>query len=217
MHRRLRHAHPLVAGRDAGMEVGQGFAVIEPIGFGHEALDQREDPVGAVDKAGERGPPIGTLFLRAAFVQPGLGAGRVISRWKPQQSQEIPALEMRPFFLELRPALGIDETRCGVRETTFRIAVGRFALRLDEDRPARAETPQGVVEPCRSGDQLRRRRRVEVRSAKPGGALERAVLVEHDALFDEGRPGQEVGEAVRPAAVFGKVHHPRPHVARCCG
>ena len=54
MHRRLGHAHALAARRDAGMQVGQRLAVIEPVGFGHEAFDQREHAVGAVDEAVER-------------------------------------------------------------------------------------------------------------------------------------------------------------------
>ena len=30
VHRRLGHAHALAAGRDAGVQIGQGLAVIEP-------------------------------------------------------------------------------------------------------------------------------------------------------------------------------------------
>ena len=64
IHRRLGHAHALAAGRDAGMQVGQSLAVIEPVGFGHEALDQREHAIGAVDEAVQRGAPIGARCAR---------------------------------------------------------------------------------------------------------------------------------------------------------
>ena len=70
-----------------------------------------------------------------------------------------------------------------------------MALRLDEDRPARAETAEGVVEPAGDGDQFGRHGAVEVGTAKARGALEAAVLVEDDALADERGPGQEVREA----------------------
>ena len=61
MHRRLGDAHTLAAGRDAGMEIGQGLGVVEPFGLGHEALDQRQHAVGAVDEAGERAAPVGAV------------------------------------------------------------------------------------------------------------------------------------------------------------
>ena len=47
-----------------------------------------------------------------------------------------------------------------------------MALRLDEDRPAGAETAQRVVEPAVDADELGRRRAVEIGPAKARGALE---------------------------------------------
>ena len=148
MHRRLGHAHALAPGRDAGMQIGQRLGIIEPFGFGHEAFDQRQHPVGAVDEAGERRAPIGAV-RRAALVEPGLGARGVLGRRQPEQRQEIPALEMSALLLELRPALGIDQRGGRVGKLAFGIAVRRLALRLDEDRPAGAEAAQRVVEPAR--------------------------------------------------------------------
>lgn len=46
---------------------------------------------------------------------------------------------------------------------------------------------------------------MEVRKAR--GALEAAVLVEHDPFADQRRPGQEISETGRGMAVFGEVHH----------
>ena len=51
------------------------------------------------------------------------------------------------------------------------------------------------------------RRAVQIRSAKPRGALERAVLVEDDARCDQRGPGQQVGEALGAVAIFGEVQH----------
>ena len=92
------------------MQVGQRLAVIEPVGFGHEAFDQREHAIGAVDEAVQRGAPVGAR-LRAVLVEPGLGARGVVGRRQPEQRQEIAALEMRAFLLELRAPLGVDQRR----------------------------------------------------------------------------------------------------------
>ena len=116
VHGRFGHAHALAAGRDAGMQIGQRLGIIEPLGLGHEALDQRQHPIGAVDKSGQRRAPIGAV-ARAPFIEPGLGARGVLGRRQPEQREEISALEMGAFLLELRPALGIDETRRRRRET----------------------------------------------------------------------------------------------------
>ena len=35
------------------MQIGQRLLVIEPLGFGHKAFDQRENAVGAIDKAAQ--------------------------------------------------------------------------------------------------------------------------------------------------------------------
>ena len=148
IHRRLGHAHALAAGRDAGMQVGQRLAVIEPLGLGHEAFDQREHAVGAIDEAVERRAPVGAV-VGAVLIEPGLGAGGVVGRRQPEQRQEIAALEMRAFLLELRATLGIDQLGGGVGKLARADSVRGLALRLDEDRPAGAEAAQRVVEPRR--------------------------------------------------------------------
>jgi hypothetical protein len=67
-------------------------------------------------------------------------------------------------------------------------------LRFDENRPPRSESAEGVVDPAGDGNEFGRHCGVEVGTAKTGGALEAAVLVEDDALADERGPGQEIGE-----------------------
>ncbi len=217
IHRRLGHADTLAPRRDAGMQVGQGLAVIEPFRLGHESFDEREHAVGAIDKALEGDPPVGAV-MSPVLVEPGFGAGGIVGRRQPEQGQEIPALEMRAFLLELGATLRIDQLGDGIGKLAQRIAVGRAALRFDEDRPAGAEAAQRIVEPRGDRDQLRGSRGVEVRPSELRGSLEGAVLVEDDALSHQSRPGQEVGEALRAAAVFGEVHHGAcPHATRCCG
>ena len=87
------------------------------------------------------------------------------------------------------------------------IAVGRRALRLDEDRPARSQTAQRVVETAGDRDEFGRRRGVQIRPTKPCGPLKRPILVENDAFAHQRRPGQEIGETLRFAAVFGEIQH----------
>ena len=169
--RRLGHADTLAARRHAGMQVGQGFAVIEPFGLGHETFDEREHTVGPVDETVEGGPPVGAV-VGAILIEPGFGAGGIVGRRQPEQGQEIPALEMRAFFLELGPTFLIDQLGGGFGKIVERIAVGGLALRFDEDRPAGSEAAERIVEPRGRRDQFGGRRGIEVRPTEFGRALE---------------------------------------------
>jgi type IV secretion system protein VirB2 len=51
------------------------------------------------------------------------------------------------------------------------------------------------------------RRLIQIGTAKPRRALERAVLIEHDAFGDERDPGQIVRQTLGIAAIFGEVQH----------
>ena len=53
IHRHLGHADALAVGRDAGMQVGQRLRVIEPPALGHEAFDELQHAIGAVDEAAQ--------------------------------------------------------------------------------------------------------------------------------------------------------------------
>ena len=218
MHRRLGHAHALAAGRDAGMQVGQRLGVIEPFGLGHEAFDQREHAVGAVDEAGEGRAPVGAV-ASPVLVEPGFGARGILGRRQPEQRQEIPALEMRAFLLELRAALGVDQPRGGVGEIAHRdsgCAGWRCAsMKIAQPEPRRrsALLSRAVIATSSAGVA-----EFEVGPAKPRGALERAVLVEDDALRAPAPPragnrrGSATGGDIRRGSSW-----PRPHATRCCG
>ena len=84
------------------------------------------------------------------------------------------------FGLEHGAALAIDEERDRVREAAFRIPGRLVAKRFDEEGPAGAQALQRIVEPGTDGDKLGIGRAVEIGAAEPAGALQRAVLVEHD-------------------------------------
>src|SRR5712672_2891180 len=82
-----------------------------------------------------------------------------------------------------------------------------MAARFDEDRPARTEAAQRVVEPRCDADKFGRCGAVEVWSAEARRALQAAVLVENDTVCDQRCPGQEVREALRLVAIFAEIEH----------
>ena len=151
--RRFRDADAMAFGRDGRMQIGQRLAVIEPAALRHEAFDELEDAVGAIDEGHQTLMRIDSGMV-APFVEPGFRARGVLGRRQIEESQEVARLVVRARFLEIGLALGVDEGGGGVAEAARRIG-GRFvALRLDENRPARSETAEGVVEPAGDGDQL---------------------------------------------------------------
>src|SRR3546814_10827084 len=85
-----------------------------------------------------------------------------------------------------------------------------MALRLNENGPAGAEAPEGVVETAGDSDQLSRHGAVEVGPAEACGAMQAAVLVEDNAFADQCDPGEEVGEPSIAVAIFceenGRAH-----------
>ena len=171
VHGHLGHAHAMAVGRDGGMEIGQRRAVIHPTALGHEAVEQGQHAVGAVDEAAQQLPRVHACFL-AALVKPCLGAGGFLGRGQPEEGEEVAGHEMRARFLETGFALCIDQRRRGIGKHTVGIGRGLAALRLDEDAPAGAETAHGVVDAAGDGDQLGRDGGIQIRTAKLRGALE---------------------------------------------
>ncbi len=69
VHRHLGHADAMPVGRDGGMQVSQGASIIEPAALGHEAVEQGQHAVGAVDEAAQKFPRVDAGLL-AALVKP---------------------------------------------------------------------------------------------------------------------------------------------------
>jgi len=111
------------------------------------------------------------------------------------------------FLFEFRLALGLDEGRRRVGKAAFRIMEGGMALGFNEDRPSRSQPPQRIVQPPGDGDEFGRHRAIQIGAAEARRALEAAIFVEDDAFVDQRRPGQEIRETGRRAAIFGEVHH----------
>ena len=89
IHGHFRHAHALAPGGDAGMKVGQGLAVVEPVALGHEAVEELQHPVRPVDEAGQDLTGIRSRGAVAAFIEEALGTGRFPRRWEIQERQVI--------------------------------------------------------------------------------------------------------------------------------
>ena len=214
IHRRLGNPDAMPVGRDSGMQVGQRLAVVEPVAFRHEAVEQRQHAIGAIDEAAQDLVRIDAGAF-TALIEPGLGAGCVLGMREIGEGEEVAGNEMAALFLEIGLALGIEQCRGRIWKTAVGIGCGLLALRFHEDRPARAETSEGIVEARGDGDQFGSDGGFEVWTAKLRGPLQRSVLVQNDALADERGPGQEIREAAGGAAIFGKVQHGRaPQTAR---
>src|SRR6516162_4855163 len=207
MHGNLGHAHAMTPGRDRRVKIGQRLRVGEPRGLRDESLDKLKHAVGAVDKAIEELMGINAALAGSPLVEPAFGARRFFARRQPEEGQAIRALEMDSRFLELCPALSVDEVRDGVRKLALRITLCRNAACLDENRPAGPEPAQGVVEPRGGANELCRGCRIEIGSPEPGRALEAPILVEDHARCDERRPRQEIGKHSGFLAIFREVQH----------
>src|SRR3546814_8354603 len=85
-------------------------------------------------------------------------------------------------------------------------------LRFDENRPSRAQPPEGIVEPGGDGHEFGGRGTVEIGTAKARRALKRSVLVEHHARPHQCDPGEEVCETGGFGPIFLKRHHGRTQV-----
>ena len=85
--------------------------------------------------------------LVRALVEEALGAALVLGRRQVEEGQEVPALVVGAVGAEGGVALLIDQPRGRIGKARAGILVGRDALGLEEQRPARAEALQDVVEP----------------------------------------------------------------------
>lgn len=66
------------------MEIGERRAVIHPTAFGHEAVEKRQNAVGAVHEAAQQFVRAHARLL-ATLIEPCLGAGRFLGRWQPEE------------------------------------------------------------------------------------------------------------------------------------
>ena len=204
--RHFGNADAVAARRDGRMQVGQRLAVIKPGDLRHHAIEQVEDAIRFSDEGVQPLAPI-HAFGGPVFVQQARGPSTGFLGRQVGQRQVIAALEVVARILEGGAAFFIDQPGQRFGEIGVRVVGGRPALGFDEQRPARTQAAQRVVQARRCGDQLALRRAVEVGATKARRALEAAVLVQDDARCHQSGPGQPVGEQGRSLAVFGEVQH----------
>lgn len=130
-----------------------GHALASPRPLTPERVDQAQQPIGTIGKAGERFASVDP-FGFATFIEPGLGARGILGGRQPGKRQEIAGIEMCAGFLEVGLALGIEKRRGMIGEHAGRIIRGCMALGFDEDGPARPEAPEGIVEASGNRDEF---------------------------------------------------------------
>src|SRR3546814_12204038 len=87
-------------------------------------------------------------------------------------------------FRSVFAAIPVDQCRHRIGKVGLRIGLRRAPLRFDENRPSRAQPPQGIVEPGGDGHEFGGRGTVEIGTAKARRALKRSVLVYQDQNRD---------------------------------
>ncbi|MNV38271.1 hypothetical protein D3C71_1298170 [compost metagenome] len=206
VHRHLRHRDRMPARGHAVVQVGQGLCIVEPADLRHHAVQQVQETLRLGHKGMEPLAPVHAFGLAVLVEQLRRACTALLGR-QVDQGEVVAALEVARVLLEGCAAFLVDQPgqRLGKQGQGI---VGRLAaLGFHEQRPARAQAAQRIVEPRRCGDQLALRRAVQVRTAKARRALERAVLVEHDTGCNQSGPGQPVGQQRGTLAVFGEVQH----------
>ncbi|MCY1540731.1 hypothetical protein D9M68_763870 [compost metagenome] len=206
MERHFRRDDAVVPRRNSRTQVGQRFVVIEPVELRHHSHEQIEDTFGLRDKGREALAPVHAVGWCVLVQHPGRAGVRLFG-WQVLQREVVVALEVLTGLLERSPPLLVHQPRQRFGEVRVRIIRRRPTLSLDEQRPARAEPAQRVVQPRGGGHQLALRRAVQVRPTEARRALERAVLVQHHAGRHQAGPGQPVGEQGRALTVLGEVQH----------
>lgn len=209
MERYFGYAEPVTPRRNRRVQAGQRVVVIEPGDFRHHAIEQIEHAIGFSHEGIEPTTPVHAVAGRVLVEQLGSAGARFLRR-EEHHRQVITALEVMARFLEGGAAFLVHQPGQRLGKIRVRIARSRSALGLDEQGPARTQAAQRVVEPRGCGDQLALRGAVQVRPAKTCRALERAILVQHNARRDQPGPGKPVGQQRGPLAVFGKVQHGIP-------
>ena len=178
--RYFRRVDAVASRRNGRVQVGQRFVVIEPVELRHHAHEQIEDAFDLRDKGREALAPVHAGGRRVLVQQPGRAGMRLLRR-QVLQREVVTALEVLAGLLERSPSLLVHQPRQRFGEVRVRVICRRPTLGLDEQRPARAEPTQRVVQPRGGGHQLPLRGAVQVRPTKAPRALERAVLVQHHA------------------------------------
>ncbi len=102
--------------------------------------------------------------------------------------------------------------RTAAREIRVRVAGRGPALGFDEQRPARAQAAQRVVQPRRRG-RSRPASRCRGQARESAVRWNDAILVQHDARRDQPRPGQPVGQRAAAGGIRRGSAWQSPHTS----
>src|SRR5579859_3124335 len=199
------------------MQISERLLVVEPAAFRHKTFDELQHTAGTIDKPAENLARISVGGVVATLVKQPFRLRGPFDRRQIEKCQEIARLVVSTRLLELSAPLCIDQRGSWIRKRIGRIGSCRMTLRLDKDRPAGFQAPQCVVETARNGNEFGRHGAVKVRSPKFRRPLERPILVQDDPLIDKSRPWQKIGKSGIGPAIFGEIHHGRPHGLRWPG
>lgn len=114
---------------------------------------------------------------------------------------------MAAIARKVGPSLFVDEPGDRIGKQAARIMLGRMAIGLDMQHPARGQAPQRIVQARGGSDQLGLGGTFQVGAAVAQGPLERAVLVQYDAGSDQACPREPVGNPGRLVLIFTQVQH----------
>ena len=190
--------------RDAGMKVRQRFLGVQRMALRHDFGEQLIDTLHLRLELAQVHFHAIVLGIRDfLFVDEELAKFVVfVFRRQIQKREIVDALEVIAGIGETGHALAVDECRADVGETAGRVDLAAFAPRFRLDAPIPADAAQAVVQSCDGDDELVLGRGIHVGAAIAEGLLERAVVIEDDAILDHDAPRHIVFEAGRALAVF---------------
>src|ERR1019366_2748463 len=125
----------------------------------------RDGLLEVVEVALERAPIVALPRGAAVVVEEVRRAARTVGRQAPGEGQVVARLVVGPRLFECASAFAVDRRRGRVGPSRRGVRAREKALRLDEQAPARTETPQGVVQARARRDELRVERAREIGAA----------------------------------------------------
>ena len=187
----------MALGRDRRVQVGQRLLIIEPAAFRHEAFDELQHAVGAIDKSAQasrahRHRRCGCCLRRASRS----ACAGLLGRRQIKQSQEVAELRSGRRPPRTAPCARHRPARTRRPGTCSADRLRRHGVGPRQTGPSRIQGgASALFRRAGDGDEFGRHRAVEIGPSELRRPLKRAILVEDDALVDKGGPRQKVREA----------------------
>lgn len=175
VHRHLGHGDRLPARGHAGVQVSQRLCIVQPADLRHHAFEQSVEAFCLGDEALQALAPIDAALaarLAGVLVDQARGARPRFLGWQVELRYVVAALEVAAGFLEPGAALLVHQPGQRLGKRRARIVRSLAPFGFDEQRPARAQAAQRVVQARGDGHQFAGGGAVQVRAAEARGALE---------------------------------------------